>query len=96
MATREFRDNSARAWTVWAVRPTGGSATGRRTPLQAEFAAGWLTCETEGEKRRIAPIPKGWETMSDAELAALCAGGTVVRPIRRRAPDNGRADPRWP
>ena len=96
VATREFTDKSARAWTVWAVHPTAGATAGRRATLEAEFAAGWLTCETAGEKRRIAPIPKGWESMPDAELEALCAKGTVVRPIRRRAQGDGRADPHWP
>ena len=96
MATREFTDRSARTWTVWAVQPTAGVGAGRRATLQAEFAAGWLTCETEGEKRRIAPIPHGWETIPDAALEALCEQGALVRPVRRPAQGNGRTGPPWP
>lgn len=91
VATREFTDKSARRWTVWAVHPTT-VAKGRHVAVQAEFARGWLTCETPGEKRRIAPIPAGWESMSDAELETLCVQGMLVRPTRRTFENGARTD----
>lgn len=95
MATREFKDKTAREWTVWAVYPTPTDAR-RRAALHPLFAAGWLTCETEGEKRRIAPIPPDWETLPDAELEALCARGQLVRRIERARWGREDADPRYP
>ena len=45
---------------------------------------GWLCFESDREKRRLAPIPPGWESMSDRGLAALSARGTVVARSARR------------
>ncbi len=45
--------------------------------------SGWLVCETAGEKRRLAPIPSGWESLSDEALAELCVSARRVRPSRR-------------
>jgi hypothetical protein len=49
-----------------------GSADRRRTPerrrgpfrrsvsVASEYSSGWLCFESDGEKRRLAPIPPGW------------------------------------
>lgn len=55
----------------------------KRSFLRGELADGWLTCETVGEKRRIAPIPDDWESLPDEELARLCRSARQVRPSRR-------------
>lgn len=39
---------------------------------------GWLVFESDREKRRLAPIPPGWERMSDRGLAELCARSILV------------------
>jgi len=39
---------------------------------------GWLTFESPDEKRRLAPIPSGWESLSDDELYALWLAARVV------------------
>lgn len=44
----------------------------RRITLSAGYGAGWLTFESLDEKRRLIPIPSGWEDISQAELRALC------------------------
>jgi|SRR6185503_1547231 len=31
------------------------------------------------EKRRLSPVPPGWETMDDAELSRMCARAVVTR-----------------
>jgi hypothetical protein len=42
-----------------------------RARLSADFAHGWLAFESRVEKRRLAPVPDGWELLSDAALEEL-------------------------
>lgn len=65
---REFRDRAGIEWRVWDVYPStrgfttstaGGSGGGRFRG--AELAEGWLCFESPTERRRLAPIPTGWE-----------------------------------
>jgi hypothetical protein len=44
----------------------------RRITLSAGYGRGWLTFESLAEKRRLVPIPSGWEEASNAALRALC------------------------
>jgi hypothetical protein len=44
----------------------------RRITLAEGYGRGWLTFESLAEKRRLVPIPSGWEELSNAELRALC------------------------
>lgn len=46
----------------------------RRTALflSATLAAGWLVFESPGERRRLSPIPPGWDLCSDAQLERWC------------------------
>jgi hypothetical protein len=44
----------------------------RRITLSSGYGAGWLTFESLNEKRRLIPIPQGWEDITQAELRALC------------------------
>ena len=54
-----------------------------RMKIGPEWTRGWLAFETEGEKRRLAPIPSGWADCTDEQLSELCAGAIEVRPSRR-------------
>jgi hypothetical protein len=45
----------------------------RRITLNEGYGAGWLTFESLDEKRRLIPIPSGWEALSQTELRLLCA-----------------------
>jgi len=36
------------------------------------MAAGWLCFESQGEKRRLAPVPEHWEKANERMLAAFC------------------------
>lgn len=54
-----------------------------RVVLERQWSRGWLAFETKGEKRRLAPYPQDWETMSSAELEALLAAATIVNPSKR-------------
>ena len=40
--------------------------------VSPEMCAGWLTFESERGRRRLAPIPPGWERLSDGALERLC------------------------
>lgn len=44
----------------------------RRITLSAGYGRGWLTFESLVEKRRLVPIPSGWEEASNSALRALC------------------------
>ena len=44
----------------------------RRITLSEGYGRGWLTFESLVEKRRLVPIPSGWEEASNSTLRALC------------------------
>jgi hypothetical protein len=69
-----------------------GSLDRRRTPerrrgpflrtaaVASEFSKGWLCFESEGEKRRLAPVPPGWEEAGPDRMATwLQAAKRVVK-----------------
>lgn len=51
----------------------------RRTVLSGSYAAGWLCFESDGERRRLSPIPDEWRSCPDALLQAHLARATPVR-----------------
>lgn len=52
-----------------------------RTPVASEFARGWLCFECPSEKRRLAPVPEGWERAKDDTIEQWCCS---ARPVVRR------------
>ena len=75
-----------------AADSPGGLADRRHTPdrrkspfhrqvmVSTEFSDGWLCFESEGEKRRLAPVPPGWEDAGPDRLASwLQAAKRVVK-----------------
>jgi hypothetical protein len=42
-----------------------------RAPVREGFERGWLVFDNGEEKRRLAPIPEGWERMTPQELESL-------------------------
>lgn len=52
-----------------------------RAPVPAEYAKGWLCFETVGEKRRLAPVPEGWQRADDETIEQWCS---IARPVTRR------------
>ena len=54
-----------------------------RVRIASGLSRGWLAFESARDKRRLAPVPPGWESMSDTELAGLCASATQA-PSKRR------------
>ena len=92
MPLRVLRDSNAVVWQVWDVRPSWlaaaklvNAAAGVTRPLlQPALADGWLTFESaSGERRRVVPIPDGWDMLDDAGLDGLLLRATPV-PARHR------------
>lgn len=52
--------------------------------VEATLAAGWLCFESTTEKRRLAPIPSGWESLPTDSLTFLCGRAVPVIRGRRR------------
>ena len=69
MPHRTFVDDAGVEWTVWDVHPT----IRERLPRVTEHLRdGWLALQgSETDRRRIAPIPDGWQEWSDDQLRAL-------------------------
>ena len=88
---RGFTDAGGTEWRVWEVLPhvlngqPDASDTLTRMSLNGTpFANGWLCFESPSEKRRLAPIPTGWEGLDPPLLEQLLADAAQV-PVRRRA-----------
>jgi len=48
------------------------SVTRSRGAVATEFSAGWLCFTSEGEKRRLAPVPVNWMSANDSQVAEWC------------------------
>jgi hypothetical protein len=87
---RGFVDSTGVEWRVWEVIPSRAAIetspkVQSRTSLQSTpYANGWLCFESTVEKRRLAPIPEGWEfgdpeVMTDLLLQATPVATRKVR-----------------
>lgn len=89
MAHRVFHDAHGVEWQVWAVIPTMAerllsSVPARsRAPLRPELRSGWLAFQSGTARRRRAPIPDEWDTMSEEGLRAELARAVPVSDSRR-------------
>jgi hypothetical protein len=78
---RLFDDSRGVRWDVWAVNPEAWPS--QLSALPGTFQSGWLVFESVGEKRRLSPIPAGWQSMPADELERLCERADVA-PRRTR------------
>jgi len=46
--------------------------TRSRGAVATEFSAGWLCFASDGEKRRLAPVPVNWMSANDSQVAEWC------------------------
>ena len=69
MAYAEFTDRTGRSWRVWHTRPILSEVL---NALPEAWKDGWLTFESGDEKRRLAPVPAGWERLPPKRLELLC------------------------
>ena len=52
----------------------------RTTAVSTEYSRGWLCFESEGEKRRLAPVPPEWDEAGPDRLSTwLQAAKRVIR-----------------
>lgn len=86
---RGFTDSTGVEWRVWEVIPSRAAigtspTTQSRTSLSATpYANGWLCFESTEEKRRLAPIPLGWEFAAPIDMTHLLQQATPVEARRR-------------
>lgn len=76
---RSFHDELDQPWEVRAIRPAG---TDRRAPVVAEdLANGWLLFTLGLERRRLAPLPPGWQNADESQLKRWCADASPVKDL---------------
>jgi hypothetical protein len=74
---REFIDDRGALWRVWDTHPVAASTLRTVSP---NYAGGWLTFESETDRRRLAPIPAGWEVATRELMMHWCARAFQARP----------------
>lgn len=81
MGLRDFTDGTGCRWRVWDIRPEQMHRAARAEDYLQAVISGWLAFESEGgsEKRRLSPIPSGWETATEEELERLLDRAEPVR-----------------
>ena len=52
-----------------------------------EFTYGWLCFECKEEKRRLAPVPEGWDRADDETIEQWCCS---AKPVVRKKTDQKR------
>ena len=78
MPIRDFTDSLGTHWQVWATIPLPGGVLGT-------MREGWLTFDSSYARRRLIPIPSGWEEASQEKLELMCRAALTVR----RTPPGG-------
>lgn len=85
MPVREFIDSTGRPWRAWDIIPDNLNPRTKDEDYLAQlYYTGWIVFETRGsdEKRRLYPIPSGWNELTDADLEVLLRKAEVV-PARK-------------
>ena len=80
MSHRIFTDSTGTDWQVWDVRPT---TTTESIQLRSEYAEGWLAFQSNLGRKRLVPIPTGWEQLGDDTLCRLCSEAQEQQPRKR-------------
>jgi hypothetical protein len=73
MAIRIFTDPRGVEWRVWSTVPSNVGA------VAPDLRMGWLSFDSGSERRRVSPIPPGWEEASDERLELICRIATPTR-----------------
>jgi hypothetical protein len=73
VAIRLFRDSQGIEWRVWSTVPSNMGA------VAPDMRGGWLSFDSGTERRRLTPIPPGWEEVSDDRLDLICRIATPTR-----------------
>lgn len=95
MPAREFKDVRGREWRVWDVRPDDLNPRTKDEDYLAQlYYTGWMVFETKAgdDKRRMYPIPRGWQELPDAELEVLLNKAEVVPPRKLQSEKRATGD----
>lgn len=92
--TRHFTDSVGVHWTVYGIIPSAALQDVIALFPHPERRAGWLLFESpDGDRRRLAPFPADWRTISPFELERWCMKATPVTGLpQRRAEDRAPRD----
>jgi len=107
MPLREFQDGAGVWWRVWDVTPEAMHPLTAAQDYLGDYQEGWLSFESESERRRLARVPRNWGLLSEEELQWLLDAARVVGqragqaaraaepppPVARRRPEEGRLTP---
>jgi hypothetical protein len=89
---RVFADARGVEWDVFAVHPEARLSV--HSQLKGTYPQGWLCFDSPVEKRRLSPIPKDWQALSDEQLGQLTQQAEVAGGRRRRSDKGGPEQPR--
>jgi len=81
MTLRSFIDSHGHEWRVWAT-----SANVITEPVSVRRRDGWLTFDSQRERRRISPIPESWSIASAILLESYCTCAEHVAERAARVP----------
>lgn len=83
MAARSFTAPDGTSWQAWDVIPDDHADWSEQAlrHLPSAMANGWLCFESAAQKRRLHPIPRGWETEGEGRLREYCHR---AQPVVRR------------
>jgi hypothetical protein len=86
MPLREYKDREGTKWRVWDITPDSLHESARSGAYLQGFVDGWLVFENEDatEKRRLYPVPRGWEEEDSEELERLRESAEPVRAKNQR------------
>ncbi|PYP77856.1 MAG: hypothetical protein DMD35_13540 [Gemmatimonadetes bacterium] len=89
ITSRSFTDTVGVEWTVREIDSPSLTQTLAKMLEKERRKSGWLVFESaDGDKRRLAPYPPDWRTVSLFELERWCMKATRVPPApARRAQD---------
>ena len=65
------------------------ASAGTRGAVASEFSSGWLCFASDGEKRRLAPVPVNWMSANESQVAEWCR---MARRVVRCGPTWDPAD----
>ena len=77
---RDFTDADGTQWRVWDVNPAVYARdSSEQLKRRLSIPPGWLCFSSGTERRRLAPIPHGWEVMDATGLCGLCDLAKIVQ-----------------
>ena len=68
-----FRDADGIEWTITEIAASALAALPRASLRHPEFKDGWLLFQSARLRKRLAPYPKEWQSLTAEELSELCS-----------------------